>query len=120
MIFNGLRSIDIIYFRKENNSYVTNIKGGDKVNINVNSEIKNKIDTYFGKNTKFRFKETSSIRKKCKEISINSIGIHFSTHSFRHSLSVNLRKKGIDLKVIKELLNHKSFDSTAHYTQENY
>lgn len=120
MIFNGLRSIDTIGFKNENSNYITIIKGGTKVIVNVGFEIKSLIDKFFTDNKKFRFKETSSIRKYCNKISKDCLGLPIPTHSFRHSLSVNLRKKGIDLKVIKELLNHKSFESTAHYTQENY
>ncbi len=36
-------------------------------------------------------------------------------HSMRHTFASSLRKKGVDLKVIKTLLGHSSLATTDHY-----
>lgn len=36
-------------------------------------------------------------------------------HSLRHTYAENLRKKGVDLKVIKTLLGHSSLATTDRY-----
>jgi len=39
------------------------------------------------------------------------------THVFRHSLATNLRRKGLSLKVIADILGHQSLETTALYAQ---
>jgi len=39
------------------------------------------------------------------------------THVFRHSLATNLRHKGLSLKIIADILGHKSLEVTALYAQ---
>ena len=39
------------------------------------------------------------------------------THIFRHSLATNLRRKGLSLKVIADILGHQSLETTALYAQ---
>jgi len=39
------------------------------------------------------------------------------THIFRHSLATNLRRKGLSLKVIADILGHQCIETTALYAQ---
>lgn len=39
------------------------------------------------------------------------------THVFRHSMATNLRRKGLSLKVIADVLGHQSLETTALYAQ---
>ena len=40
---------------------------------------------------------------------------NLTIHSMRHTYASNLRKKGVDLKVIKTLLGHSSLATTDRY-----
>ena len=123
MIYNALRSIDTIGFTKENNKYYSIVKGGANVEIQVNEKIKPYLDDYFTDRKSFEYKCTSSLRKHCKRLVLECLEIDFekvAPHSFRHSFSLNETEKGTDFREIKKVLNHKSFDSTAHYTQDKY
>jgi site-specific recombinase XerD len=42
---------------------------------------------------------------------------HFGSHTLRHSLAVQLLRKGFSLKAIGDLLGHRSPESTFIYTK---
>ena len=59
------------------------------------------------------------LRVELKRALVNSIGIGFSglsLHSLRASFAIQMyNKMGHDILLVKELLGHKSIDSTMHY-----
>lgn len=43
------------------------------------------------------------------------VKVNYSTHSFRHSFAVYALESGLDIYIVKELLGHKSIESTQVY-----
>ncbi|NOQ75455.1 MAG: tyrosine-type recombinase/integrase [Crocinitomix sp.] len=44
------------------------------------------------------------------------VSIHFSTHTFRHSIATHLLQSGMDIEEIAKFLGHSSLESTQIYT----
>lgn len=53
--------------------------------------------------------------KKLGEVSLKMIGRKVNPHMLRHSLATELRRKGVSMEDIKEILNHSSISSTQIY-----
>jgi integrase/recombinase XerC len=58
---------------------------------------------------------TLRFRKLLRQFGMEKRGI--SCHSLRHSAATHLLENGADIRVIQELLGHKSIETTVRYTQ---
>ena len=56
-------------------------------------------------------KEEREIKKKAMKI-----GVNISPHDLRHEFATHLLSNGVNLKIIKDLLGHKSVETTKIYT----
>ena len=103
---------------------------GDKDRITlISDKIKNSLnDLIRGKSPKdYLFKTISnnkySIRtiQKIFENAVKKSGINkkVTCHSLRHSFASHLIKNGVDIRIIKKLLGHKSIKTTMIYLNLN-
>jgi site-specific recombinase XerD len=58
-----------------------------------------------------------TMNKVLKKASSNLKLLHFTTHSFRHSLGFHLLRAGCDIRYIQGILGHKALTSTEIYTR---
>jgi len=79
---------------------------------------KSSTSPYLFLNSKGERLSRQSIWKMVKKISALT-GKNVSPHTFRHSFATHLLEGGLDLRIVQELLGHKSLATTEIYTHIN-
>lgn len=132
---NGLRISELINleledFNYEENTITVTRKGGLKKVIPISNEVKKAIVEYLKcrKNTSCTKLFVSNGGEKMYPYSINrtikklteraNIETNISAHSLRRTLATDLHKSGYDIKEIKDVLGHKSINTTALYIKD--
>lgn len=104
-------------------------KGGNEVQLPINSKAVYAIKMYFSKRkdiTPATPAFTSKNNKKLEPNSIYHLVKHYlqeaeiskrkwGPHILRHTVGVSLRRRGIDIATIQNLLGHKNLETTAIY-----
>jgi integrase len=74
------------------------------------------VDPRSGKVMRHHVLDNSFQRLVKRAVEKAAMNKHASCHSFRHSYATHLLENGTDIKVIQELLGHKSLETTMIYT----
>ena len=133
----GLRNMELCNLKLSNidwlnnEIHVINGKGGKNRIVPVEKKLldspnypclKNYINNWrFGSSSEFLFTtkkgrlNSDYLRKRIKIIAKNAGVGWIHPHSFRHFYATNLRRSGIPLEVVKELLGHEDIRSTMIY-----
>jgi integrase len=129
MLFSGLRSDCIIKFYKSNGKYFSTSKARAKKPSKpkeylIPIQIQSEVEEFFADRNYFTIKSTSTIRKWFNEMVKEVIGDKndengkpLSSHSFRHSVALNAKQNGTSVETVRNILKHKSRESTLHYMQ---
>ena len=132
---NGLRMSELVNlelsdYDTENNTISVIRKGGVKKVIPISQEVNSAIYEYlkYRKHTDCSKLFVSNGGKKMCPYSINrtikkltrkaNIETDISAHSLRRTLATDLHKSGYDIKEIKDVLGHKSINTTALYIKD--
>lgn len=104
-------------------------KGGNEMRVPINSKLASAIKTYVTTKTDISFSSYVFLSRSNKKMEANSVyylvkhyledaGIEKKKHGphiLRHTVGVSLRRKGIDIATIQQLLGHKKLETTAIY-----
>lgn len=122
--------IQDIEFHSKGVSYIyVNRKGGYEQSIPVNNKCVFAIRTYLAKRKQIESVPYLFLSKNNQKLDTNSVyslvkhylneaGIHkrkWGPHILRHTVGVSLRRQGIDIATIQNLLGHKKLETTAIY-----
>lgn len=135
LLNNGLRVSELINlefedYDKDNQTITITRKGGLRKTIPISNEVNYAISKYliYRKNagcTKLFVSNggnkmsTNSIDRTIKKLKNKAnIETNISAHSLRRTLATDLHKSGYDIKEIKDVLGHKSINTTAIYIKD--
>lgn len=135
LLNNGLRVSELINlefedYDKDNQTITITRKGGLRKIIPISNEVNYAISKYliYRKNTGCtklfvsnggNKMSTNSIDRTIKKLKNKAnIETNISAHSLRRTLATDLHKSGYDIKEIKDVLGHKSINTTAIYIKD--
>ena len=135
LLNNGLRVSELINlefedYDKDNQTITITRKGGLRKTIPISNEVNYAISKYliYRKNTGCtklfvsnggNKMSTNSIDRTIKKLKNKAnIETNISAHSLRRTLATDLHKSGYDIKEIKDVLGHKSINTTAIYIKD--
>lgn len=129
----GLRRSELLNLRLRHISFqrdvvqIKNAKGGKDRDLPLPASLKKLIETYYrqlrpqewlieGQKPGERYSATSLENIFKKYLAKATKDDAFTLHSLRHSYATHLLDMGVDLRIIQELLGHKSSRTTEIYT----
>lgn len=139
----GLRSCDIVNLKFENIDWdnniisLTQVKTREIITLPLLNDVGNAIIDYVqhgrpNQSTKLKYVFVSQdlpyrkintisfiVKNAIIKSGIDARGRHRGSHSLRHSLATKLMNNGAQLPTIKEVLGHKSIESSSYYLDVN-
>ena len=59
-----------------------------------------------------------SLQRFCRKAAKNAgLSKHVTVHTLRHCFATHLLEQGVDIRVIQDLMGHRSITSTTHYVR---
>lgn len=125
----NLKIQDIEFHSKGTNYIYISRKGGNEALLPINNKCVYAIKAYLAKRKNIDTLPYVFLSKNNKQLDTNSVyslvkhylneaGIHkrkWGPHILRHTVGVSLRRKGVDIATIQNLLGHKKLETTAIY-----
>lgn len=126
MFYTGVRGGEIEHIKRENFDFQNNIvkiyipKTREERLVLFSEKVKAMIQTYFNsepENINAFNINCRGVKSLFERYSPYFKDINFHPHLFRHSFSAMFLKNGGDISDLKDLLGHKSLNSTARYSR---
>lgn len=92
------------------------VKGGYFRNVYINETTKQRLSEYIHDKNGRLFNLTRRQIHNIVTIPMKELGIKGSAHTLRHTFATEMYKETHDIRVVQELLGHKSINSTEIYT----
>ena len=92
------------------------VKGGYFRNVYINETTKQRLSDYIRDKNGRLFNLTRRQIHNIVTIPMKELGIKGSAHTLRHTFATEMYKETRDIRVVQELLGHKSINSTEIYT----
>lgn len=124
MFFTGVRESEIATLQRKNidlekrTAKIYNKKGKSEKIVLFTERVRDIISQYFSvenEDTNAFNTSINSIKKTFQKLKPYFKNVNLHAHMFRHSYATHLRSKGFSIEDIKELLGHKSIQSTMRY-----
>jgi len=124
MFFTGVRESELASLQRKNidlekrTAKIFNKKGKSEKIVIFTNKVKTIISHYFStenEETNAFNISSNAIRKTFQKLKPYFKNINLHAHMFRHSFATYLRTEGFSIEDIKELLGHKSIQSTMRY-----